>query len=211
MHTYYDSIAEDSGFVATLTHKGSTEFSLMELPDTAFLARYRVSAREGLVGDVTMAYGLVEPAIPLKLERPSHELDWITDESIDRLLSSFTGLYEGRLARRLRYLVDAAAEEGLALGIESLTGLAEFLMAHSQLLFPDVVLSQSGNVRAEWVAGRNRHFVVEFLGSGGCRFVLFAPNRNHHDKTIRLSGLLSVDLLLSEIEAQGTVNWISRE
>ena len=200
---------ENIGLVAALTNEQTPSY-LVKTTDISFLTRYRARVQRDPFGDITMAYDLVNIESLWK-ERPIDEPDWVADESIEGLLASLTALYGGRLASRLRYLVDAAAEEGLALGIESFIDLAEFLKAHRQLIFPDLVLSQSGNVRAEWVAGRNRHLVVEFLGSDNCRFVLFVPNRNHNERTVRLSGYLSVDLLLSTVQSQGAVSWISRK
>jgi hypothetical protein len=58
--------------------------------------------------------------------------------------------------------------------------------------------------------GPNRHFAVEFLPTGDAHFVIFTPDPMHPDKTIRMSGLASVDSLMETVQPHGVLTWSSQ-
>jgi hypothetical protein len=73
-----------------------------------------------------------------------------------------------------------------------------------------VVLTPTGYVRAEWRAGPNRLCGVEFLPDAKVRFVVFAPDIEEPDKTIRVSGIAPVDSLFRVIEPFRISGWMER-
>lgn len=118
-----------------------------------------------------------------------------------------------QLANRLKFLFDASKEEcpeEVAILPESLRNFVGFLQSAINLKYPDVVLSPSKNIRAQWRTGPNRHFAVEFLPTGDAHFVIFSPDPMHPEKTIRMSGLASVDSLMETVQPHGVLTWSSR-
>ncbi|MCK4618543.1 MAG: hypothetical protein KAT52_01220 [Desulfobacterales bacterium] len=118
-----------------------------------------------------------------------------------------------QLANRLKFLFDASKEEypeEVAILPESLRNFVGFLQSAINLKYPDVVLSPSKNIRAQWRTGPNRHFAVEFLPTGDAHFVIFSPDPMHPEKTIRMSGLASVDSLMETVQPHGVLSWSSQ-
>lgn len=121
--------------------------------------------------------------------------------------------FSKQLADRLEFLFDASKEEypeEVAILPESLRNFVSFLQSATNLRYPDVVLSPSKNIRAQWRTGPNRHFAVEFLPTGDAHFVIFTPDPMHPDKTIRMSGLASVDSLMETVQPHGVLTWSSQ-
>ena len=120
--------------------------------------------------------------------------------------------FADRLARRIRLLLDAAKEEEQVTeqpSLDSLRNLLYFFQTQPGLRYPDLVLSPPGFFRAEWYVSPTRYFAAEFLPGGDSRFVVFGPNRLHSQKTLRLSGTVSVDLLSEAVRPFGVFEWAS--
>ena len=118
-----------------------------------------------------------------------------------------------QFADRIKFLFDASKEEypeEVAILPESLRNFVGFLQSTINLKYPDVVLSPSKNIRVQWRTGPNRHFAVEFLPTGDAHFVIFSPDPRHPEKTIRLSGLASVDSLMETVQPHGVLSWSSQ-
>lgn len=134
-------------------------------------------------------------------------------EIISHVRSQLNVNFAQQLADRLKFLVDAAKEEHpdeVAVLPESLRNFVSFLQFQTNLNYPDVVLSPSKNIRVQWRAAPNRHFALEFLTTGEAHFVIFSPDPKHPEKTIRLSGLASVDSLMETVRPHGVLTWSSR-
>ncbi len=114
-----------------------------------------------------------------------------------------------KLADRAELLVSAAEEEDDTdpVSLFSLRNLMSFLRSEPQLGTPSIVVTPSGNFRAEWRAGKNRHFAVEFLPSGSCRYVVFAPDPKDTKRTIRTSGIAHCESLLTVLEPLNVYRW----
>ena len=121
--------------------------------------------------------------------------------------------FSKQLADRIKFLFDISKEEypeEVAILPQSLRNFVGFLQSATNLRYPDVVLSPSKNIRAQWRTGPNRHFAVEFLPTGDAHFVIFTPDPMHPDKTIRMSGLASVDSLMETVQPHGVLTWSSQ-
>ena len=121
--------------------------------------------------------------------------------------------FSKQLADRIKFLFDASKEEypdEVAILPESLRSFVGFLQSAKNLNYPDVVLSPSKNIRVQWRAGPNRHFAVEFFSTGDTHFVIFSPDPMHPEKTIRMSGLASVDSLMETVQPHGVLTWSSQ-
>jgi hypothetical protein len=115
-----------------------------------------------------------------------------------------------RLAGRLDALLDALEEEGEAWADDSPDSLREmlgFLEAVPDFRCPTVTVTPSATFRAEWQAGRNQHFAVDFLADGQVRFVVFAPDPRHADRVQRVSGVVSRADLTRAVEPYEVHRW----
>ncbi len=119
-----------------------------------------------------------------------------------------------RLARRLEDLVRIAQEEEpdqSEISSESLRMVFGFLRGNTEFSEPGVVLTPSGNIRAQWRAAPNKLCAAEFLRDGRVNFVVFAPDPHDPHQTIRLSGIaLPVEDLMSAVERYGADKWMER-
>lgn len=117
------------------------------------------------------------------------------------------------LADRLNSLFEAAKEEDpdeVPISPESLSNFIGFLQKTTNLRRPDVVLTPSNEICAQWRTAPNRHFSVVFLPSGETRYVIFTPNLGDPDKIDRLSGITYVDSLIDTAEPHRVLEWASK-
>jgi hypothetical protein len=146
---------------------------------------------------------------------PIEELDELLDEEskvrelIAHVRTSPNIHFAEKLGNRLEALLEVVKEESpdkLVFSSDSLRNFVTFLQSQSHLKYPDVVISPSGNIRAQWSTAHNRHFAAEFFPNEDVRFVIFAPRP---DRTLRLSGIASVNTLMETVEPHGVLNWAS--
>ncbi len=156
----------------------------------------------------------VEEARPTYRGSPFDDLEELKDDNhkirdiITHVRCSSALSYAEQLASRLGLLASLAYEETSGLSLDSLRNLLSFLQSHRKLSYPDLVLTPSGNLRAEWRKARNRYFAVEFLSEEECRFVVFAPNPHNCEKPYRISGSTSPEKLLDTVQLYGRLDWI---
>jgi hypothetical protein len=157
--------------------------------------------------------------IEQKTDSPFDELSELLNdddkvfELIEHVKNQLNVSFRQQLANRLTFLFEAAKEEDpddIAILPGSIKNFIGFIQSAPYLKYPDVVLSPSKNIRAQWRTGPNRHFAVEFLTSGEAYVVIFSPDQKHPEKTIRLSGLVSVDSLMDTAQPHGVLNWSSQ-
>lgn len=158
----------------------------------------------------------IEDTISIVVESPFDELDeWLDDDvKVQKLISyirSELGVpFAERLSSRLEFLMEVAKEEEpeeVAISPESLRNFVSFLQSTVNLNYPDIMLSPSKNIRVQWRTAPNRHFVVEFMPIGDAQFVIFSPDPNYPEKTVRLSGLAAIDSLLEIVTPHGVLDW----
>lgn len=132
------------------------------------------------------------------------------EELIQAIRESEKLTYGSRLASRLRHLVEIAEEEypeQSSLSPKSLSDFVVFLIPHSSLRYPSVVLTPDGNIRARWKNGGNRQFSVEFLGDEDIRFVLISPDPKKTYKIIRITGLATTESLMDVVAPYNIISW----
>jgi hypothetical protein len=160
--------------------------------------------------------GAFEPSLPLitSTSSSSQEVLWPERSIPDLIAYCATELQVGfseRLARRLQSLVWTCQEEfprQEPISPRSLEDFILFVELNVKLAYPNVVLTQTGNIRAEWRKSRNHFWGVEFLANGDVRFVLFAPDPRHPSKTTRAAGLASYDAVMELVRPYGVYEWI---
>ena len=160
----------------------------------------------------------IEPHAEQVLESPFDDLDqrMDIDKKVQLLISHIPDesniQFAARLGARLDFLFNAAKEENpdeIQILPESLSNFIAFLREMGTPTYPDVVLTPSNEIRAQWRTAPNRHFAVVFLPTGNARYVIFKPNSRDPDRISRLSGVTSVESLMDEIEPHGVLRWAS--
>ena len=120
--------------------------------------------------------------------------------------------FSERLAKRLDSLADATVEEypdQEPISPESLKDFLSFLGQPPELDYPNVVLTYSGNIRASWTKSKNKHFAVEFYGSGDVGYVVFASDSDYPYIVSRTSGSCSSKKLMKIVKPFNVLNWAS--
>ena len=116
------------------------------------------------------------------------------------------------LAKRLEELVCIAQEEApdqSEMSSDSLRTFIRLLRHNTDLAKPGVVLTPSGNIRAQWRAAPNKLCAAEFLVDERVSFVVFAPDTRNARRTFRLSGLaLPIENFMSAVELHGASQWM---
>jgi hypothetical protein len=154
-------------------------------------------------------------ASPTESQSPFEELDALRmnglQHRIDQIRLSSTLSYRDRFVARIKALLNAYAEEneGRAFSSDSLRALVNFLEENSGFNYPDLTLTPSGNMYAQWKSGKNKLLSIHFLPTSDTRFVIFKPNPKHKDRIIRISGSTTVDALLETIAPHGVMEWAS--
>jgi hypothetical protein len=119
--------------------------------------------------------------------------------------------YAQRLADRLRdlyeFVLEDPDEEPLTPG--SLINFIYFLSETPGLRYPDVSLTPTNEIRAQWSTAPNRHFAVSFSSMGEARFVIFKPNSDDPDRIDRLSGITSIATLIETTRPHRVLEWTS--
>lgn len=139
------------------------------------------------------------------------------DRAVYRLIASLATttniLFRERLARRLLDLLRASRDEGeeIPISADSLRHFMSFLRSTPALSYPNVTLTPTGNILAQWRKATNKFLGLHFLPNGDIRFVLFAPERHNEYGIVRLSGLVRPEALLPTVEPHGALEWIRDE
>jgi hypothetical protein len=118
--------------------------------------------------------------------------------------------YSASLANRLEYLREASIEEApeqASISENSLQAFVSFITGEPRLSEPDVVLTYTGNIRAEWHKSRKEHFAVEFLPNGQVRYVVFSRDPVHAKRTDRASGQASAETLMAKVKPFHVLAW----
>ena len=184
-----------------------------------FQSGYRLLSLKDIQESVLTSESTPEDIIYIKWESPFDKLDEYRDEDekalrvISYIRDQLDADFAQQLANRLKFLFEVSQEENpdeIAIMSESLSNFVAFLQSETHLKYPNVVLSPSNNIRAQWRTAPNRHFAVEFLNTGDAHFVIFSPDPIHSEKTVRLSGITSIDSLMEIVRPYGVLGWSSR-
>jgi hypothetical protein len=131
--------------------------------------------------------------------------EWIARISDHRKLR-----YAQRLGKRLQTLYAIAQEEQpeqAPPSLASLKSLTAFLVRHSELAWPQIVLSPEGHLTAQWREGRGKLLSLRFVDDEDVQFVIFAPDPRRPYKTARVSGRASVDSVMALAMPYGVLAW----
>lgn len=115
-----------------------------------------------------------------------------------------------KITKRLSFLEKTSRQEQpnqTPMSESSLLCFIYFLILIPNLKYPDIVLTPSGQISAQWRESRAKHFALRFLENGSVVYVIFAPDPNYPEKTIRCSGECSVDSLMKIVHPYGVMEW----
>ena len=104
--------------------------------------------------------------------------------------------FGARLADRISALAVAFTEdyEG-TLSARAIDAFVTFLEGNAAFGYPDLTATPAGDLYAEWRGANGRMLTIEFLDTGDVRYLVFAPNPRHPQRTDRLSGVTTADAL----------------
>lgn len=151
-------------------------------------------------------------------DSPFDELDEMLadDVKVSNLISFLrrksTIQFASALSDRLSLLHEIVCEDPDEdpISFESLRSFIGFLQNTPDLRAPDIVLTPSNEIRAQWRTAPNRHFAVIFMPNGDARYVIFTPNHRDPDRIDRLSGITSVDSLMETARPHKVLDWASQ-
>lgn len=185
-----------TGRATTRVDSGYVDSSLLTFLD-ALLSRFPVI--NSLTDTKTTAH-----------ELPDKE-DIIT-MSISSIRERIAAPYSNRLVDRLNYLHEVSVDdfpEQEPMVYESLRVFIDFFDTNPALTEPDLVLSISGNVCAEWHCLLTKELLtVEFLPSGQVNYCVFALGSEKPVNFNRASGVVSANSLIKIVEPFNILPWI---
>ena len=166
---------------------------------------------------VTLKAHWADPIIPTT-ESPFDELDekLTSEEKVKRLIDYVREgakiQFAHELAVKLSFLNEVVNEDPDedSISIDSMRNFISFLQNTTSLKCPNVALTPSNEIHAQWRTAPNRHFAAVFLPTGETRFVIFTPNSKDPEMTDRISGLTSADSLLETIQPHKVLEWASK-
>ncbi len=166
---------------------------------------------------VTLKAHSADPII-LTTESPFDELDdkLTSEEKIKKLIDYVRGgskiQFAQELAVKLNFLNEVVNEDPDedSISIDSMRNFISFLQNTTNLKCPNVALTPSNEIHAQWRTAPNRHFAAVFLPTGETRFVIFTPNSKDPEMTDRISGLTSANSLLETIQPHKVLEWASK-
>jgi len=166
---------------------------------------------------VTLKGHSADPIIPAT-KSPFDELDekLTSEEKIKKLIDYVRGgskiQFAQELAVKLNFLNEVVNEDPDedSISIDSMRNFISFLQNTTNFKCPNVALTPSNEIHAQWRTAPNRHFAAVFLPTGETRFVIFTPNSKDPEMTDRISGLTSVDSLLETIQPHNVLEWASK-
>lgn len=135
-----------------------------------------------------------------------------SQELIMRLRATPSIPYRENLANRLVTLFHDAKEEdpssaGITVG--SLRYFYCFLQSNINLKCPTISLTPECNIYATWRVKNNLLLSIHFLPDGDARFIIFKPNNKHPERTDRISGTTTIDVLMETVALHGVRDWVS--
>ena len=134
------------------------------------------------------------------------------DRSLVAMRQNTSISFAQRLANRLRELYESVLEDPheSPISLDSLIYFINFLSETPGIKYPDVSLTPTNEIRAQWRTASNRHFAVSFSSIGDARFVIFKPNPEDPDRIDRLSGITSVGSLIRTTQHHRVLEWASQ-
>jgi hypothetical protein len=94
------------------------------------------------------------------------------------------------------------------LSLSSLKQFIRFLLEHSYLREPSIVVTDRGNVKAIWEYSENKIFWIEFYPSGDVRYLAFVPNERRSDGVERTAAWSAASDVFGRAQGLGATAWM---
>lgn len=176
------------------------------------LKQFRILPATLLASGSTVMLSTLGQGGSMATQQPTTTEDESVAEIIWRAATTLAIRYRAKLSVRLSELQRAVQEEqvdGRGITVTSLHNFVEFLTMNPALRYPAVSVTPDRNIYASWKSGADRVFSLHFLPDGKVRFVVFRPNEKHPDDVIRLSGIATMDVVISTVAPHGVLAWAS--
>ncbi|MYM33095.1 hypothetical protein GTP38_01875 [Duganella sp. FT94W] len=115
--------------------------------------------------------------------------------------------YRAQLAKRIASLMPHADQpDDVAMSLNSVRSLLQFLARHPELKCPEMTVTPSGDIYASWQKDRSCVFSVQFMDNGQARFVVLRL-----ESAEQLSGLTSPVSLMATVAPLNVMAWAGNE
>ena len=94
------------------------------------------------------------------------------------------------------------------LSLPSMKRFIRFLIEHSDLREPSIVITDEGNIKAIWQHSKNQIFWIEFYPNGDVRYLSFVPNERRSDGVERTAGRSTVSDIFDRAKTLGAITWM---
>jgi hypothetical protein len=178
------------------------------------LKQFQIAVRTPGASGGTVTLSTVSQSVSMATQETRISDDESVGEIIWRVATTLPVPYRTKLAVRLSELQNAMQEEDIHSGgitVASLHFFVEFLRSNPVLQCPALSVTPDGNIYASWKPAADRVFSIHFLPDAKVRFVIFRPNDKHLGDVIRLSGIATVDMLMSIAAPHGVLDWKADE
>lgn len=138
-------------------------------------------------------------------------METVTEPRLNELLSQLHAVaaldYRDKLSARIASLMPHEDEpDDVALSLNSLQQLLQFLARHTELKCPTVTVTPSGDMYASWQKNRSCVFSVQFMDNGQVKFVVLRLQSAQ-----QLSGLTSPEALMATVAPLNVMDWAGNE
>jgi hypothetical protein len=149
---------------------------------------------------------------------PTQGMPTQVEDTVEQLiltaLISWRNPESAKLAKQLSRLQKDIQEENdqtcPGISVPSLKAFLTFLEAHEDLRLPIVSATPECNIYAAWRTNHDHVFSIHFLREDNVRFVIFRPNEKHPDRTVRISGMATADIVFDIAASHGVRNWVCK-
>ena len=105
-----------------------------------------------------------------------------------------------RLLDLIEFYIAEEGEDPVSLG--SIKCFLGFIRQYKPI-YPDIVITMWGNIKAEWRESNNKLFTIDFYPNGNCKFLCFLPNSNNPNKVDMVGGQATADTVMSYAKGFG--------
>lgn len=128
-------------------------------------------------------------------------------ELIEQLRAVSTNVAE-RVSELQEFAVEDDEQDDIS--TDSLQWFINFMIEHNELREPELVLSTTGHIHAEWHESWDKHVEVVFLPNGEVRYVVFTPDPSNPALTFKSATKCSPESMLKSLGILGFMDWAGK-
>jgi hypothetical protein len=136
-------------------------------------------------------------------------LEKIKTEAEAIAITRFAGFeYTANRLRQILLFQEELEPGEQSLSLLSLKQFIRFLLEHSDLREPSVVVTDRGNVKAIWEYSEKQIFWIEFYPSGDVRYLAFVLNEKRSDRVERTAAWSTASDVFERAKSLGATVWM---